>query len=95
MHDIHKRHERAHAHEDDSGGDREDLLKRLHLVLGHWIEHEDSHAESYREWAGKASSGGEEEIAREIHLAIEAAEAVKGHLKRAKAISAAKLVLRK
>jgi hypothetical protein len=51
--------------------------------------------ESYREWAGKASAAGEEEIAREIHLAINDSASVQSHLKRAKAILAAKLVLRK
>ena len=43
----------------------------------------------------KASQAGEEEIAKEIHLAIADSEAVKNHLKRAKAILAAKLVLKK
>jgi hypothetical protein len=64
-------------------------------MLDHWVEHDDSHVESYREWAGKASAAGEEEIAREIHLAIDDSASVKSHLKRAKAILAAKLVLRK
>ena len=62
-------------------------------LLEHWIEHGDSHAENYKEWAAKASEAGEEEIAKEIHLAIDDSETVKNHLKRAKAILAAKLVL--
>ncbi|OGW37780.1 MAG: hypothetical protein A2X58_11215 [Nitrospirae bacterium GWC2_56_14] len=64
-------------------------------MLEHWVEHSDSHAESYKEWAAKASEAGEEEIAKEIHLAIESGETVKNHLKRAKAILAAKMVLKK
>jgi hypothetical protein len=64
-------------------------------MLEHWIDHGDSHVESYREWAQHASGAGEEEIAREIHLAIDGSHAVKEHLKRAKAILAAKLVLKK
>ena len=74
--------------------DTEDLRK-LQTMLDHWIEHEDSHVENYREWAGKASHAGEEEVAKEIHLAIEDSDTVKNHLKRAKAILAAKLVLKK
>jgi len=92
MHDNHKHH--THAHEREPARGVEDL-KKLQVMLDHWIEHGDSHAENYREWAGKASGAGEEEIAKEIHLAINDNEAVKSHLKRAKAILAAKLVLRK
>ncbi len=64
-------------------------------MIEHWIEHNDSHIENYREWALKASEAGEEEIAKEIHLAIDDSESMKGHLKRAKSILAAKLVLKK
>jgi len=64
-------------------------------MLEHWIEHGDSHVENYKEWAAKARDAGEEELAREIHLAIDDSDAVKKHLQRAKAILAAKLVLRK
>ncbi len=92
MHDNHKHH--IHAREQEPGHGIEDL-KKLLLMLDHWIDHGDSHGENYREWAGKASEAGEEEIAKEIYLAIDDSEAVKNHLKRAKAILAAKLVLKK
>jgi cobalt/nickel transport system ATP-binding protein len=96
MHDNHKgrhTHDHVHGHEQDSG--ETETLRKLQMVLEHWIEHGDSHAESYREWAGKAGEAGEEEIAKEIYLAINDNEAVKSHLKRAKAILAAKLVLKR
>ena len=93
MHKGHS-HGQGHDHGDHSHGENEDLRKLL-AMLDHWIEHDDSHAESYREWAAKASAAGEEEIAREIHLAVETGTAVQGHLKRARAILAAKLVLKK
>jgi len=92
MHDNHKHH--VHGQEHDHGPGGEDL-KKLLLMLDHWIDHGDSHADSYREWADKAHAAGEDEIAREIHLAIDDSDSVKNHLKRAKAILAAKLVLRK
>ena len=91
MHDNHK-HGHSHGHEHGQGADD---LQKLQVMLEHWIEHGDSHVENYRDWAEKASAAGEEEIAKEIHLAIDDSEAVKNHLKRAKAILAAKLVLRK
>jgi nickel/cobalt exporter len=93
MHEHHGHHHHGHDHDHNSAG-TEDLRKLL-LMLEHWIEHDDSHVASYREWAEKASAAGEEEIAREIHLAVDDSASVQGHLKRAKAILAAKLVLRK
>lgn len=92
MHDHHKHPHHHPPHEQSAS--TEDLTKLL-VMLDHWVEHDESHAESYREWAEKATSAGEEEIAREIHLAISDGEAVRNHLKRAKAVLAAKLVLRK
>jgi hypothetical protein len=92
MHEHHGHHH--HGHDHDHHESNEDL-KKLRMMLEHWIEHDESHVESYREWAQKASTAGEEEIAREIHLAIDDSASVQSHLKRAKAILAAKMVLRK
>jgi len=92
MHDNHKHH--SHSHELGHDHSTENLLK-LQVMLEHWIEHGDSHVDNYRDWAGKASAAGEDEIAKEIHLAIVDSESAKNHLKRAKAILAAKLILKK
>jgi len=94
MHDSHKHHDHGHSHGEDQVQGAETLRKLL-VLLDHWIEHDDSHAETYREWAAKAHEAGEDEIAKEIHLALNDGEAVKSHLKRAKAILAAKLILKK
>jgi cobalt/nickel transport system ATP-binding protein len=96
MHDTHKHHTHGlgHAHDEEHEHQVEELRK-LQAMLEHWIEHSDSHAESYREWAHKAGIAGEHEVAKEIHLAIDDNESVTSHLKRAKAILAAKLVLKK
>lgn len=40
--------------------DREKLKHLLH----HWMEHNLEHAEIYREWAGKVSSAGDEELSQ-------------------------------
>lgn len=93
MHKDHHGHH--HHHHDDQGHGGDETLRKLLAMLEHWVDHGDSHVESYREWAHKASGAGEEEISREIHLAIDGSEAVKEHLKHAKAILAAKLMLRK
>jgi len=93
MHEHHRGYH-EHHHHDHERHDTE-ALRRLLAMLEHWIDHGDSHVESYRDWAQKASGAGEEEISREIHLAIDDSESVNAHLKRAKAILAAKLVLKK
>jgi hypothetical protein len=93
MHKGHHNHTHGHGH--DHPHDEAETLNKLLAMLDHWIDHSDSHAESYREWAIKASESGEEEIAREIHLAIDDNDTVKDHLKRARAILAAKLVLKR
>ena len=91
---MHRGHTHGHGHDHDHGTGLDDLRKLL-VMLDHWVEHDDSHVETYREWAEKASRAGEEEIAKEIHLAISDSDSVKNHLKRARAILAAKLVLKK
>ncbi len=93
MHEKHKRHNHSHELEEHRQGT--DCLQKLQVMLEHWIEHGDSHVDSYLDWAGQASAAGEEEIAKEIHLAINDSESVKSHLKRAQAILAAKLILKK
>jgi hypothetical protein len=93
MHEHHRGYH-EHHHHDHERHDTE-ALRRLLAMLEHWIDHGDSHMESYREWAQKANASSEEEIAREIHLAVDDSESAKAHLKRAKAILAAKLVLKK
>lgn len=90
---MHEHHGHHHGH--SHGAQESEGLRKLRAVLDHWIEHGDSHLESYREWAEKASAAGEEEVAREIHLAIRESESVRDHLKRARDIAAAKLVVRK
>jgi hypothetical protein len=92
---MHKGHSHSHGHDHEHNRDLIETLRKLQLMIEHWIEHGDSHVENYQEWALKASEAGEEEIAKEIHLAINDSESVKSHLKRAKAILAAKLVLKK
>lgn len=93
MHDNHTHHAHGQGHDHDDA--ETGTLRKLQVMIEHWIEHGDSHDENYREWAAKASKAGEEEIAKEIHLAIGDSASLKGHLKRAKAILDAKLVIRK
>jgi cobalt/nickel transport system ATP-binding protein len=97
MHENHKHHSHTHGHGHSADHDHAetDDLRKLQAMIEHWIEHSDSHAENYKEWAAKAGEAGEHEIAKEIHLSIDDSESAKKHLQRAKAILMAKLVLRK
>ncbi|MCK4451529.1 MAG: hypothetical protein KAW49_15435 [Anaerolineae bacterium] len=47
----------------------DDLIK-LRVLLPHWIEHNEEHAESFREWAGKAREMGLEAVAKQIETAV-------------------------
>ena len=47
-----------------------DSAKLKHL-LEHWIEHNESHSKSFREWADKVKNAGYEELANDILLADE------------------------
>lgn len=39
-------------------------LDKLKHLLHHWKEHNDEHAETYRQWAEKASSLGNKELSK-------------------------------
>jgi|GEM_PF-23431 len=97
MHENHKHHSHTHGHGHSPDHDHAETeaLRKLQVMIEHWIEHSDSHAENYKEWAAKANEAGEDEIAKEIYLSMDDSDAAKKHLQRAKAILAAKLVLRK
>jgi hypothetical protein len=40
----------------------DDLQKLKHLI-GHWKEHNEEHAQTYREWSKKADAAGKGELA--------------------------------
>ena len=46
-------------------------LARLRILLPHWIEHNDEHAEGFREWAAKARELGLEAVAEQLEVAAE------------------------
>ncbi len=43
-----------------------DDLKKLKHLLRHWKEHNDEHAETYRQWAEKASAIGKSELSKAL-----------------------------
>jgi hypothetical protein len=45
-----------------------DELEKLKMLLLHWMEHNNEHAEAYRNWASKALSLGNREISEILDL---------------------------
>ncbi len=41
-------------------------LVKLRKLLHHWMEHNDEHAETYREWSDKASLLGKKELSETL-----------------------------
>jgi hypothetical protein len=48
-----------------------DDLAKLCILLPHWIEHNEGHAESFQEWADRARELGLETVAKHIEVAVD------------------------
>lgn len=72
-------HSHGHPHEHPTGDD----LAKLRLLLPHWMEHNEEHAASFREWAARAREHGQEAAAEAIAEAARQMEAVNAALERA------------
>lgn len=64
----HNDHVHTHSHGDESENKDEKTLK---ILLVHWINHNESHEEGFREWVEKARAIGKEDTAVNIEKAIE------------------------
>ena len=53
---------------------------KLSHLIPHWMEHNESHAAQFEEWAGKAREAGLGEIADRIAAAAEAMKEANGEL---------------
>lgn len=77
-HDDHG-HDHGHSHGDDCGCGGHDHAtvvenkdeKTLNILLVHWVNHNQSHEESFQEWVEKAKAMGKTETATCIEKAIE------------------------
>lgn len=67
-HDHGHTHEHEHAASEVDGNKDEKTLK---ILLVHWINHNESHEEGFREWVEKARGIGKEDTANSIEKAIE------------------------
>lgn len=61
-------------------------LEKLQILLPHWIEHNQGHAEECRKWIDELSQGGAgaaEEVQENLKAAFLAMETVTNHLEKA------------
>ncbi|WP_343101662.1 zinc transporter [Romboutsia sp. MSSM.1001216sp_RTP31141st1_G3_RTP31141_220114] len=63
-------HDHSHPHTHGEDGESKDE-KTLKILLLHWVNHNESHEEGFREWVDKARAIGKEETANSIEKAIE------------------------
>lgn len=71
-HDHHHDHSHHHGPTDGEFSETQKVLKRLH----HWIHHNDDHAASYIDWAGRIESMGYPEAAQRLRTAAEMTHAI-------------------
>ncbi|HHY70412.1 MAG TPA: hypothetical protein GX519_01870 [Thermoanaerobacterales bacterium] len=64
------------------GKDKE--IETLRILLAHWIEHNNSHEQSFREWGGKAEKLGKAETYKMILKAADSLKAASAYLLEAK-----------
>jgi len=55
-------------------------LEKLQVLLPHWIEHNQGHAEECRKWVGQV---GQEQVQSSLNAALEAMEQVSKYLNKA------------
>ena len=85
-------HEHTHSHtQKDHDHSIEELhetdnkdMQTLYVLLGHWVDHNKSHSESFLEWATKAESNMKSEIADLIRKAVASIEEANSALEQAK-----------
>jgi len=78
-HDPHDPHDHSHSHHHGhahGAGGEMPFDQKIARLLEHWVEHNDDHIRSYREWAEKAREKGLVETAAALEKAAVATAAV-------------------
>jgi hypothetical protein len=70
--EAHHHHHHSHTgHVQEAGKKtRLDDLTRLCVLLPHWIEHNEEHADSFQHWVARAREMGQDEVAQQIEEAM-------------------------
>jgi len=75
-------HNHIHGHIHDHPQEKD--IETLRILLAHWIEHNNSHEENFREWARKAENLGKKEVSELITKSADALKSASGFLLEAK-----------
>jgi len=73
-----------HNHAPADGSRQDKDLETLRILLAHWIEHNKSHEENFREWAVKSEKLGKEKVSEMISKAADSLKAASDFLLEAK-----------
>ena len=76
-------HDHVHPHTHSTSIENKDE-KTLNILLLHWVKHNQSHEEGFKEWVDKAKNMGKYETANNIEKAIEYLQKVNDMLMEAK-----------
>ena len=68
-HPLEYSHDHTHPHTHSMVENKDE--KTLNILLLHWVNHNESHEEGFREWVDKARAIGKEKTAENIEKAIE------------------------
>ncbi len=83
----HSRHTHSHAHSHTHNhGDQPsemDLKDKLRHLLTHWVDHNNSHKDTYLSWAKKAEAEALSDVARHLEAADAASAKITAHLEKA------------
>ncbi|MBU1342184.1 MAG: hypothetical protein KKD66_11225, partial [Proteobacteria bacterium] len=85
-HDHDHDHDHGHSHDHGHGHTHElTFEQKLEKLFGHWIDHNDSHKETFFTWAGRAKEAGLGDVAEKIekagHLSEDVTRLIKDALK--------------
>lgn len=64
-------HDHDHNHHSSAAIAENKDEKTLNILLVHWVNHNESHEEGFKEWVEKARGMGKEETANNIEQAID------------------------
>lgn len=78
-------HDHHHHHHDHSHDEPADLTTadKLEKLLGHWIKHNEDHAETYLTWATRAKEKGLQEVEAQLKEAAEKTRSISGNFEAA------------
>lgn len=83
-HDHHHSHDHGHSHthgHDHSHSHELTFEQKLKTLFGHWIDHNDSHKETFFTWAKRAKEAGLTQVSANIEKAGQLSEEVTRQLK--------------